>query len=196
MCPGGFIVPSATNKGEIVVNGMSPSKRNSFYANSGIVVEIKESDLLKYEQFGPLKGLKYQMEIEQKACENTPNFQISPAQKMVDFINNKKSTNLNSTSYQPGIISTQMSEILPPTIGNSLKQGFKIFDKKMNGFLTNQANIIGIESRTSSPVMIPRNKISLQHISIKNLYPCGEGAGYAGGIVSAAIDGINCADKC
>ena len=111
-------------------------------------------------------------------------------------INNKKSTNLNSTSYQPGIISTQMSEILPPTIGNSLKQGFKIFDKKMNGFLTNQANIIGIESRTSSPVMIPRNKISLQHISIKNLYPCGEGAGYAGGIVSAAIDGINCADKC
>ena len=196
MCPGGFIVPSATNKGEIVVNGMSPSKRNSFYANSGIVVEIKESDLLKYEQFGPLKGLKYQMEIEQKACENTPNFQIAPAQKMVDFINNKKSTNLNSTSYQPGIISTQMSEILPPTIGNSLKQGFKIFDKKMNGFLTNQANIIGIESRTSSPVMIPRNKISLQHISIKNLYPCGEGAGYAGGIVSAAIDGINCADKC
>ncbi|MGC6429330.1 MAG: NAD(P)/FAD-dependent oxidoreductase [Flavobacteriales bacterium] len=196
MCPGGFIVPSATNKGEIVVNGMSPSKRNSLYANSGIVVEVKESDLLKYEQFGPLKGLKYQMEIEQKACENTPNFQIAPAQKMVDFINNKKSTNLNSTSYQPGIISTQMSEILPPTIGNSLKQGFKIFDKKMNGFLTNQANIIGIESRTSSPVMIPRNKISLQHISIKNLYPCGEGAGYAGGIVSAAIDGINCADKC
>ena len=196
MCPGGFIVPSATNKGEIVVNGMSPSKRNSLYANSGIVVEVKESDLLKYEQFGPLKGLKYQMEIEQKACENTQDFQIAPAQKMVDFINNKKSTNLNSTSYQPGIISTQMSEILPPTIGNSLKQGFKIFDKKMNGFLTNQANIIGIESRTSSPVMIPRNKISLQHISIKNLYPCGEGAGYAGGIVSAAIDGINCADKC
>ena len=193
MCPGGFIVPAATNRGEIVVNGMSPSKRNSIYANSGIVVEVKEQDLKPFEKHGPLKGLMFQMETEKKACENTPNFQIAPSQRMVDFVNDKLSGNLNSTSYQPGILSTKMSDILPSTINNSLKEGFKIFGKRMNGFLTNQANIVGIESRTSSPILIPRDPKTLQHTQIKNLFPCGEGAGYAGGIVSAALDGEKCA---
>lgn len=193
MCPGGFIVPSATNKGEIVVNGMSPSKRNSVFANSGIVAEVKNEDLKRFEKHGALKGLMYQMEIEKKACENTPDFQIAPAQKMIDFVNDKRSSSLNPTSYQPGIISTKISDILPASINYSLKEGFKNFDKKMKGFLTNQANIIGIESRTSSPVMIPRNPQNFQHIKINNLFPCGEGAGYAGGIISAAIDGVNCA---
>lgn len=193
MCPGGFIVPAATNAGEIVVNGMSPSKRNSVYANSGIVVEVKDEDLKPFEKYGPLKGLMFQMEVEKKACENTPSFQIAPSQRMVDFVNDKISGSLNSTSYQPGIISTKMSDILPPTINYSLKEGFKTFGKKMNGFLTNQANIVGIESRTSSPVLIPRDPVSLQHTHINNLFPCGEGAGYAGGIVSAAIDGEKCA---
>ena len=193
MCPGGFIVPAATNAGEIVVNGMSPSKRNSVYANSGIVVEVKDEDLKPFEKHGPLKGLMFQMEVEKKACENTPSFQIAPSQRMVDFVNDKISGSLNSTSYQPGIISTKMSDILPPTINYSLKEGFKTFGKKMNGFLTNQANIVGIESRTSSPVLIPRDPVSLQHTHINNLFPCGEGAGYAGGIVSAAIDGEKCA---
>jgi uncharacterized FAD-dependent dehydrogenase len=193
MCPGGFIVPAATNAGEIVVNGMSPSKRNSVYANSGIVVEVKDEDLKPFEKYGPLKGLMFQMEVEKKACENTPSFQIAPSQRMVDFVNDKISGSLNSTSYQPGIISTKMSDILPPTINYSLKEGFKTFGKKMNGFLTNQANIVGIESRTSSPVLIPRDPVNLQHTHINNLFPCGEGAGYAGGIVSAAIDGEKCA---
>ena len=193
MCPGGFIVPAATNSGEIVVNGMSPSKRNSVYANSGIVVEVKDEDLKPYEKYGPLKGLMFQMEVEKKACENTPNFQIAPSQRMVDFVNDKLSGSLNATSYQPGILSTKMSDILPATINSSLQEGFKTFGQKMNGFLTNQANIVGIESRTSSPVLIPRNPETLQHNQIKNLFPCGEGAGYAGGIVSAAIDGEKCA---
>jgi uncharacterized FAD-dependent dehydrogenase len=193
MCPGGFIVPAATNTGEIVVNGMSPSKRNSVYANSGIVLEVKNEDLKPFEQYGALKGLMFQMEVEKKACENTPNFQIAPAQRMVDFVNDKLSGSLNSTSYQPGILSTKISDILPTTINSSLREGFKTFGQRMNGFLTNQANIVGIESRTSSPVLIPRNPETLQHNQIKNLYPCGEGAGYAGGIVSAAIDGEKCA---
>ncbi len=193
MCPGGFIVPAATTKGEIVVNGMSPSKRNSQYANSGIVVEIKDEDLLEYQDKGALKGLHYQMALEKKACEMTQELQIAPGQRMVDFVNEKKSPQLNSTSYQPGILSTQMSEILPGQISNALKGGFQSFGKKMKGYYTNQANIIGVESRTSSPVMIPRKLETLQHIQIKNLYPCGEGAGYAGGIISAAIDGEKCA---
>jgi uncharacterized protein len=193
MCPGGFIVPAATTAGEIVVNGMSPSKRNSEYANSGIVVEIKEEDLIEHHQHGALKGLYYQMELEKKACSVAQNLQIAPAQRMVDFVNNKLSSQLNSTSYQPGILSSQMSDLLPSQITEALKGGFQTFGKKMNGYYSNQANIIGVESRTSSPVMIPRDSETLQHIQIKNLYPCGEGAGYAGGIISAAIDGEKCA---
>ncbi len=194
MCPGGFIVPAATNAGEIVVNGMSPSKRNSEFANSGIVVEVKEEDLLKYSMHGPLKGLMYQKDVEKLACSLTPSLQVAPAQRMVDFVNKKASLSLNKTSYQPGILSTNMHDILPKSIYHSLSEGFKMFGKKLNGYYTNQANVVGIESRTSSPVFIPRDKDTLQHLSIKNLFPCGEGAGYAGGIISAAIDGERCAN--
>jgi uncharacterized FAD-dependent dehydrogenase len=195
MCPGGFIVPAATNSGEIVVNGMSPSKRDSFFSNSGIVVEVKDEDLKPFEKYGELKGLHYQMSLEKKMCELTPKLQVAPAQRMVDFINNKTSNKLNKTSYQPGILSQPLHEILPTSISKSLSESFKVFGKKMKGYLTNEANIIGLESRTSSPVSIPRDRESLQHIKIKNLYPCGEGAGYAGGIVSAAIDGKKVAVK-
>lgn len=195
MCPGGFIVPAATNSGEIVVNGMSPSKRDSFFSNSGIVVEVKDEDLKPFEKYGELKGLHYQMSLEKKMCELTPQLQVAPAQRMVDFINNKTSNKLNKTSYQPGILSQPLHEILPTSISKSLSESFKVFGKKMKGYLTNEANIIGLESRTSSPVSIPRDRESLQHIKIKNLYPCGEGAGYAGGIVSAAIDGKKVAVK-
>ncbi|MGC6470037.1 MAG: NAD(P)/FAD-dependent oxidoreductase [Flavobacteriales bacterium] len=195
MCPGGFIVPAATASGEVVVNGMSPSKRNSYFSNSGIVVEVKEEDLKPYQKHGELRGLYYQKALEQRMCEQTPNLQVAPAQRLTDFINKKTSSKLNRTSYQPGIISSPLHEILPNTISNSLAKGFENFGKKMRGFLTNQANIVGLESRTSSPIQIPRNKDSLQHIKIQHLYPCGEGAGYAGGIVSAALDGVNCASK-
>ena len=193
MCPGGFIVPAATAPGEVVTNGMSPSKRDSLYANSGIVVEVTKEDLAPYQDHGVLAGLNYQMTIEKIACVEEQNLQIAPSQRMADFVNNKISPKLNSTSYQPGIISTPLHEFLPKAISNSLKVGFQSFDKKMKGFLTNEANILGVESRTSSPVSIPRDTETLQHIQIKNLYPCGEGAGYAGGIISAAIDGERCA---
>ena len=193
MCPGGFIVPAATSSGEIVVNGMSPSKRNSIFSNAGIVVEIKEDDLKSFEKYGALKGLYYQMSLEKSVCKLTPNLQVAPAQKMTDFINKKISNNLNKTSYQPGISSQPLHEILPPNITKPLSDSFKIFGKKMKGYLTNEANIIALESRTSSPITVPRNKKTLEHIKINNLYTCGEGAGYAGGIVSAAMDGIKIA---
>lgn len=193
MCPGGFIVPAATAPGEVVMNGMSPSKRDSFYANSGMVVEVKERDLIPFQNHGALAGLHYQMSIEKIACEAGQNLQVAPAQRMADFVNNKTSPKLNSTSYQPGIISTPLHNLLPKAISQTLQTGFQIFSKKMKGYLTNEANILGVESRTSSPVSIPRDRETLQHIQIKNLYPCGEGAGYAGGIISAAIDGERCA---
>ena len=195
MCPGGFIVPAATNSGEIVVNGMSPSKRNSVFSNSGIVVEVKEEDLIPFEKYGELRGLEYQKSIEQSMCQLTPQLQVAPAQRMVDFVNKKTSSKLNTTSYQPGLHSLPLHEILPQSISPYLSESFKVFGKKMKGYLTNEANIVGVESRTSSPVDIPRDKETLEHIQIKNLYPCGEGAGYAGGIVSAAIDGIKCAER-
>ena len=195
MCPGGFIVPAATSSNEIVVNGMSPSKRNSVFSNSGIVVEVKDEDLIKYQKYGEMKGLFYQMELEKKMCKLTPELQIAPAQKMVDFLNKKTSKKLNKTSYQPGIISQPLHEILPNCISKPLSESFKIFGTKMKGYLTNEANIIGLESRTSSPISIPRNKQTLQHVKVNNLYPCGEGAGYAGGIISAAIDGKKVAEK-
>ncbi len=195
MCPGGFIVPSATAPGEIVVNGMSPSKRDSKFANSGIVVSVEEDEIPEYQQYGPLAGLKFQQDIEQLACKMAGNKQVAPAQRLVDFTQNIQSTNLNETSYQPGLSSLNMSDILPSFIGERLKIGFKSFGTKMRGYYTNEAQIIGIESRTSSPVRIPRDKESLEHVQIKRLFPCGEGAGYAGGIVSAAMDGENCVEK-
>ncbi|WP_299113549.1 NAD(P)/FAD-dependent oxidoreductase [uncultured Winogradskyella sp.] len=194
MCPGGFIVPAATANGEVVVNGMSPSKRNNKYANSGIVVEINaERDLYKYEQFGALKGLEYQKNLERLAFTSGGRTQTAPAQRLTDFVEGKLSTDLNDTSYQPGLKSSPLHSLFPKLIGGSLRKGFKAFGDKMIGFYTEEANIIGVESRTSSPVSIPR-KETLEHPEISNLFPCGEGGGYAGGIVSAAMDGERCAE--
>ncbi len=195
MCPGGFIVPAATQPGEIVVNGMSPSRRDSKFSNSGIVVAVDESDFLEYSIHGPLAGMYFQAAIEKQACELAGGSQAAPAQRLVDFTENKISSSLLDTSYQPGLVSLDMKSALPPFIAESLKQGFKNFTTKMKGYLTNEAQIVGIESRTSSPVRIPRLKETLEHPQIKNLFPCGEGAGYAGGIVSAAMDGERCAES-
>ncbi|WP_298495560.1 NAD(P)/FAD-dependent oxidoreductase [uncultured Algibacter sp.] len=194
MCPGGFIVPAATANGEVVVNGMSPSKRNNLYANSGIVVEIDvNKDLPKYEQFGALKGLEYQKNLERLAFTAGGRSQTAPAQRLTDFVEGKLSTNLNDCSYQPGLKSAPLHSLLPKFIGGRLRKGFEAFGRKMKGYYTEEANIVGVESRTSSPVSIPRND-KLQHTQISNLYPCGEGGGYAGGIVSAAMDGERCAE--
>ena len=194
MCPGGFIVPAATSSGEVVVNGMSPSRRNNKFANSGIVVEINvDKDIPKYDQFGPLKGLEYQKSLERLAFTSGGRTQTAPAQRLVDFVDGKLSTNLNETSYQPGLNSSPMHSLLPKKIGSRLRKGFDAFGKKMHGYYTNEANIVGVESRTSSPVNIPR-KENLEHPEIKGLFPCGEGGGYAGGIVSAAMDGERCAE--
>tara|TARA_R110002049_G_scaffold32570_6_gene108307 strand:+ start:1739 stop:3295 length:1557 start_codon:yes stop_codon:yes gene_type:complete len=194
MCPGGFIVPAATANAEVVVNGMSPSKRNNLYANSGIVVEIDvNKDLPKYEQFGALKGLEYQKNLERLAFTSGGRSQVAPAQRLTDFVEGHLSVTLNDTSYQPGLNSAPLHSLLPKLIGSRLRKGFQAFGQKMKGYYTAEANIVGVESRTSSPVCIPRNE-HLQHPEISNLYPCGEGGGYAGGIVSAAMDGERCAE--
>lgn len=194
MCPGGFIVPAATAPGEIVVNGMSPSRRDSKFANSGIVTAIELEDVQAYSEHGPLAALAFQQEVEQKAFAVAGGTQAAPAQRMIDFVNKKVSAQLNDTSYQPGLVSVSMNEVLPPQIHERLRTAFKAFGKKMKGYYTNEAQIVGVESRTSSPVRIPRDKESCEHVQIKGLYPCGEGAGYAGGILSAAMDGEKCAD--
>lgn len=194
MCPGGFIVPAATANGEVVVNGMSPSKRNNLFANSGIVVEIDvHKDLPKYEPFGALKGLEYQKNLERMAFTAGGRTQAAPAQRLTDFVQGKLSTDLNMTSYQPGLNSAPLHSLLPKLISNRLRKGFEAFGQKMSGYYTSEANIIGVESRTSSPVSIPRNE-KLEHPQIEGLFPCGEGGGYAGGIVSAAMDGERCAE--
>ncbi|MDR6561615.1 MULTISPECIES: FAD-dependent protein [unclassified Arcicella] len=195
MCPGGFIVPAATAPGELVVNGMSPSRRDSHFANSGMVVAINEIDVLTYKEYGALAGLQLQRELEQKACQMTGGGQTAPAQLVHDFIKQHTSKNLLETSYQPGLQSMDMLEVLPDFIGKPLQDGLQQFGKKMRNYASNQGQIIGIESRTSSPVRIPRDKENLEHLTIKRLYPCGEGAGYAGGIMSAAMDGERCAEK-
>jgi uncharacterized protein len=194
MCPGGFIVPSATAPGEVVVNGMSPSKRDSRFANSGIVVAVDEKDFRNFSQYGPLAGLYFQSTVEQHACRLAGGTQRAPAQRLVDFVNGKTSSSLLETSYQPGLASVDMKELLPPFLMSSLQQGFRNFGTKMKGYLTNDAQVVGVESRTSSPVKIPRDRETLEHPQIKMLFPCGEGAGYAGGIVSAAMDGERCAE--
>ena len=195
MCPGGFIVPSATAPGELVVNGMSPSRRDSKFANSGMVVAINEVDLQPFKDFGALAGLQLQKELEQKACKMAGGGQAAPAQLVGDFIQHKVSKTLLETSYQPGLVSANMYEVLPDFIAQPLQEGLKQFGQKIKNYSTNQAQIIGIESRTSSPVRIPRDKETLEHLVIKRLFPCGEGAGYAGGIMSAAMDGERCAEK-
>lgn len=194
MCPGGFIVPAATANGEVVVNGMSPSKRNNLFANSGIVVEINiDEDLKKYEHFGVLKGLQFQKDLEKLAFNAGGRSQTAPAQRLTDFVEGRLSNDLNLTSYQPGIKSAPLHSLLPKIIGARLRKGLKAFGQKMHGFYTEDANVIGVESRTSSPVNIPR-KENLEHPEIEGLFPCGEGGGYAGGIISAAMDGERCAE--
>lgn len=194
MCPGGIIAPCATAPNEIVTNGWSPSKRNNPFANSGIVVTTELEDLKGFQQFGPLAGLRYQQALEQMAWVAGGKTQTAPAQRLMDFVNNKLSSTLPDTSYQPGVKSAPLHQLLPEAIGKRLQIGFTEFGKKMRGFLTNEAVIVGVESRSSSPIRIPRNNETLQHLQISGLYPCGEGAGYAGGIVSAAIDGQRCAN--
>jgi uncharacterized FAD-dependent dehydrogenase len=194
MCPGGFIVPAATSPGELVVNGMSPSQRNARYANSGIVVAVDENDYQHLHRFGALAAMQFQAEVEQKAWAVAGKSQTAPAQRLGDFVAGRESSSVLDTSYHPGVTAADMRAFLPEFIVDALRQGFKSFGQKIAGYLTNDAQIIGVESRTSSPVRIPRDKITLQHPQIVNLFPCGEGAGYAGGIVSAAMDGERCAE--
>ena len=195
MCPGGVIAPCATSPGEVVTNGWSPSKRDQATANSGIVIELKLEDFKPFAKFGALAGMEFQKSIEQKAWQLAGETQKVPAQKMVDFTQNKISTNIPKTSYVPGTTSVEMGQVFPGFLTQILREGFVEFGKSMRGFLTNEAILHAPESRTSSPVRIPRNPETLEHVQIKGLYPCGEGAGYAGGIISAAIDGEKCALK-
>ncbi|MFA4850957.1 MAG: NAD(P)/FAD-dependent oxidoreductase [Bacteroidales bacterium] len=201
MCPGGTIVTASTGQEELVLNGMSNSQRNLPFANSGIVVAVNEKDLAESPRvlggmnFGPLAGLKFQEKIEKAAFIAGGSNLSAPAQRMIDFTEKKLSANLNKTSYHPGIISFPLHEFLPSFICECMQEAFKMFNKKMKGYLTNEATLLGVETRTSSPVRILRNPVSLEHIQIKSLYPCGEGAGYAGGIVSSAIDGERCAES-
>ncbi len=194
MCPGGFIVPAATENDQLVVNGMSQSKRNAYFANSGMVVEMRTEDISNAGE-DPLAGMKYQEEMEKMAYLNGGQGQVAPAQAMADFVNNRVSADMPENSYFPGIISSPMHFWLPDPITRRLQEAFKTFGKKMRGFLTNDALVIGLESRTSSPVRIYRDKENLTSFPYDCLYPTGEGAGYAGGIVSSALDGIRVARK-
>ena len=194
MCPGGIIAPCATSQQEVVTNGWSPSKRNNPYANSGIVVSVSPKDLPNYTPGNPFVCLEFQQEVEKTCWEAAGKTQRVPAQRMVDFVEGVLSKDFPKTSYQPGIVSVDLNAVLPKLITRRLQKAFVAFGKKMSGYYTNQAVLHAPESRTSSPVLIPRSKETLEHIDIKGLYPCGEGAGYAGGIISAAIDGINCVD--
>lgn len=191
MCPGGFVVPAASDIDQVVVNGMSPSTRGSKWANSGIVTEV---DCLAIKGDDPLRVMEYQAQLEQKAYSSANGTQKAPAQRLTDFINGKISANLPVSSYAPGLTSADMKTVLPKDVSEALKQGFVQMGQKAFGFLTEEALIIGTETRTSSPVRVIRDPESFESVSHKGLYPCGEGAGYAGGIVSAAVDGIKCAD--
>ena len=194
MCPGGIIAPCATTQGQVVTNGWSPSKRNNPWANSGIVVPIEWEDVIEFHDKKELAGIYFQQMIENKCCKIAGETQAAPAQRMIDFVENRVSTSLPPCSYQPGIVSVNLNEVLPEFITSRLRKAFKLFGAKMKGYYTNEAVLVAPESRTSSPVRIPRDPETLAHTQIKNLFPCAEGAGYAGGIVSAAIDGEKSAD--
>lgn len=191
MCPGGIIAPCATGENEIVVNGWSPSKRNNPFANSGTVVQVTLEDIQGYD---PLRMLHFQSEIEKRAFEAGGGNLVAPAQRMVDFVNNRLSIDLPRNSYLPGTKSSMLDNILPDFVSDSLRTALPLFGKKIRGYYTNESILVGVESRTSSPIRIPRDKETYQHPQVKGLYPCTEGAGYAGGILSAAIDGINSAN--
>jgi uncharacterized FAD-dependent dehydrogenase len=196
MCPGGIIAPASTNDGELVVNGWSPSKRNNPFANSGIVSAVELKDVINFgKKNAPLSGMYFQQSVERKAFQYGGGKLVAPAQRMVDFTQKKQSASLPDCSYLPGIASAPLNEVLPPFIFSSLQQAFIEFGKKMKGYFTNDAVLVATESRTSSPVRIPRDNVTTQHPQIKKLYPCGEGAGYAGGIVSAAMDGERVAEN-
>jgi hypothetical protein len=193
MCPGGIIVPAATETGQVVVNGMSNSRRNSPYANSGIVVQINPSDIAYLSEYGPFAGLELQRRVEDVCWRAAGMNQAAPAQRITDFTKGVVSTSLPECSYNPGIVSAPLHEILPPFVAGRLQEAFVQFDKMMKGYHTSEAVILGTESRTSSPIRIPRNAETLEHINLPGLFPCGEGAGYSGGIVSSAMDGVSCA---
>jgi len=196
MCPGGIIAPCATKPGEVVTNGWSPSKRDYPTSNSGIVMELKLEDFAEYEKYGPLAGMQFQKEIEQNAWKLAGETQKVPAQRLVDYTNNILSTDIPKTSYIPGTTSVVINTILPDFVGENIQEGLRQMGEQMKGYFTNEAVVHAPESRSSSPVRIPRDRETMEHPQIKGLYPCGEGAGYAGGIISAAIDGVKCADKC
>ncbi|MCB0712026.1 MAG: FAD-dependent monooxygenase [Ignavibacteriae bacterium] len=195
MCPGGFIVPAATEDDEVVVNGMSLSRRDSPFANSGIIVNIEPEDIADFDGGGALAGMRFQKALEVMTAQAGGGMQKAPAQRMTDFINGEMSATLPSTSYNPGVTSAPLHELLPERIAFRLQSGLKQFGKKMRGYLTEEALLVAIESRTSSPVKIPRDNATLQHPQVPNLFPCGEGGGYAGGIVSAALDGVRVANQ-
>lgn len=193
MCPGGVIAPCATQPGEIVVNGWSPSKRNNPFANSGTVVQINTEDIPGAAE-NPFAMLEFQRQVEQAAFLAGGGKQVAPAQRMVDFVRGRTSQDLPENSYKPGTVSADLTRVLPGFVTKALQAALPIFGKKLKGYYSNEALLVGVESRTSSPIRIPRDSKTLQHSQVRGLYPCAEGAGYAGGIVSAAIDGMNCID--
>ena len=191
MCPGGFVIPAATGPQQIVVNGMSPASRGTAWSNSGMVVEIRPEDV---EGDGPLRLMEYQERLEHDCWQQGNMRQTAPAQRMVDFVNGRLSYDLPRSSYAPGLVSSPLHFWLPQPVSHRLQEGFRKFGKMSHGFLTNEACLIAVETRTSSPVRILRDRDTLQHIRFRGLFPCGEGAGYAGGIVSAGVDGERCAE--
>jgi uncharacterized FAD-dependent dehydrogenase len=195
MCPGGIIAPASTDNGELVVNGWSPSKRNNPFANSGMVVTIEEKDMQAFRKEGPLAGLYFQQQVEQMAFRSGGGKLVAPAQRMTDFVEGRLSADLPACSYLPGLRSAPLKQVLPGFVYEALRKGFRDFGEKKRGYFTRDAVVVATESRTSSPVRIPRDTERLHHPQIRNLFPCGEGAGYAGGIVSAAMDGEKVADS-
>jgi uncharacterized FAD-dependent dehydrogenase len=195
MCPGGYIVPASTSADGLVVNGMSSSRRHTAFANSGIVVETRPEDTETFARYGALAGLRFQQHVETLAAQNGSSNQTAPAQRLTDFVNGRASSNLPTCSYLPCIVSSPLHEWLPKQVSQRLRDAFKVFDRKMQGFLTSEALVVGVESRSSTPVRIPRDKVTMQHPQLPGLYPCGEGSGYAGGITSSAIDGENVGEK-
>lgn len=192
MCPGGFVIPAATGPEQIVVNGMSPANRGTRWSNSGMVVELRPEDV---DGEGPLKMMRFQEELERVCWQQGNRKQTAPAQRMADFVNGKLSADLPESSYAPGLIASPLHFWMPEIIASRLRQGFRKFGAMSHGFLTNNATVIAVETRTSSPVRILRDKDTLEHVNVKGLFPCGEGAGYAGGIVSAGVDGERCAEQ-
>jgi uncharacterized FAD-dependent dehydrogenase len=191
MCPGGIVAPCATAPGEIVTNGWSPSKRNNPFANSGVVVEVRGPK----GDGGPLSGVAYQRAVERAAFEAGGGGQVAPGQRLLDFCEGRLSSDLPTSSYPPGLASARVDQVLPAEIVERLQSGLRLFGKRMRNYYTNEAVVIAVESRTSSPVRIPRNTETLEHPSVRGLFPCGEGAGYAGGIVSAAMDGERAVER-